>query len=305
VRRALGLGLAALALLGGAAFLLREREPGPTGRWLEAAGLRPRFEVVASVRIRYVEAGSGPAVVLLHGFASSIYTWKDVLPAFARKRRVVALDFPGFGGSEAPADLSFALLPQVAIGLVDRLGIDRASLVGNSMGGAVAVVLAARRPERMSKLVLIDAAAYMEPGEQPWPVRLTRSRAAATLSEWLPLRRRLVRTGLRQVFRDPALVTPERVDEYLGPLLRPGALASIRSLMSSPPPSPPLAELVRRVEAPTLIVWGKQDRWIPVEHAARFAAAIPGSRMVVLEECGHLPQEERPGDVVRILEGFL
>jgi pimeloyl-ACP methyl ester carboxylesterase len=302
-RAARRLALAALALLGVAALLLREPEPGPTGRWLESAGLAPRLEVVEGVRVRYVEAGSGPAVLLLHGFASSIYTWKDVVPALARERRVVALDFPGFGGSETPPDLSFAVLPRVATGLLDRLGIARASLVGNSMGGAVGVVVAARRPERMEKLVLIDAAGYnTEPSDQPWIVRLVRSRAAAALLEKLPVRRR---PGLRQVFQDPAYVTPERIDEYVTPLLRPGSLASIRSLMVSPPPSPSVAELAPRVEAPTLIVWGRHDRWIPLAHAARFAAAIPGSRTVVLDDCGHLPQEERPGEVVRLLEEFL
>ena len=306
MKRRLRLGLTVLALLALAALLLREPAPGPTGKWLEAAGLEPRFVIVEGVRIRYVEAGSGPAVVLMHGFASSIYTWKDILPPLARERRAVALDFPGFGGSEPPPDLSFELLPRVVLGLMNRLGIARASLVGNSMGGAVSVVLAARRPAQVDKLVLIDAAGYnTEPAEQPWIIRLARSRAAVVLMERLPVRRRLVGAGLRQVFHDPSWVTRERIDEYVAPLLQPGALVSIRSLMVSPPPSPPVAELAVRVEAPTLIVWGKQDRWIPVEHAGRFAAAIPGSRVVVLDDCGHLPQEERPAEVIRMLEGFL
>src|SRR6266704_6842883 len=110
--------------------------------WPKAAGLEPRFETLSGLRIRYVRAGDGPVVVLLHGFASSIFTWKDVLPGLARSRTVVALDFPGFGESEQPRDLDVGIYPGIVLGLMDRLGIVRATLVGNSMGGAVATVLA-------------------------------------------------------------------------------------------------------------------------------------------------------------------
>jgi pimeloyl-ACP methyl ester carboxylesterase len=115
----------------------------------------------------------------------------------------------------------------------------------------------------------------------------------------------MLRLGLRQVFYDPALVTGERFNEYLAPLLRPGAPASALSLLTSRALSPALvADLAPRVKAPTLVLWGREDAWIPVEQADRFVAAIPGARKVVFDGCGHLPQEERPADVLRWLQEF-
>ena len=128
-----------LALVGAlvGALAVYDRPPVAPGTWLAAAGLEARHETVDGHRLRYVRAGSGPAVVLVHGFGSSLYTWKDVIPALAASHDVVALDLPGFGQSDQPADLSFEDFPRAVLGLMDRLGIERRpSLVGNSMGGA-------------------------------------------------------------------------------------------------------------------------------------------------------------------------
>jgi pimeloyl-ACP methyl ester carboxylesterase len=306
VRRALiVIAVLTAALIG---LVLRgEAPPGPTGAWLRAAGLTPRYETVEGSRVRYLRTGGGPAVVLLHGFASSIYTWKDVLSALREGHDVVALDLPGFGGSDQPADLSFESYPHVVQALLDRLGIARADLVGNSMGGAVAVVLAATAPSRVGRLVLIDAAGFnLAERERPLLIRLAGSGPMGALLDHLPVRRLMVRAALRQVFHDTALVTRERVEEYAAPLLRPGSPAAIRSLLATLRLHPAaVAELAPRVRAPTLILWGRHDAWIPPRDADRFARAIPGSRAVVLEDCGHLPQEERPAEVARLLVEFL
>jgi pimeloyl-ACP methyl ester carboxylesterase len=306
VRRALiVIGLLTAALVG---LMLRgEAPPEPTGAWLGAAGLTPSYEMVEGSRVRYLRAGRGPAVVLLHGFASSLYTWKDVLPALREGHDVLALDLPGFGGSDQPADLSFESYPRVVWALLDRLGIARAHLVGNSMGGALAVVLAATAPSRVDRLVLIDAAGFnLAERERPFLIRLAGSGPMGALLDHLPVRRLLVRAALRQVFHDPALVTRERVEEYAAPLLRPGTPAAIRSLLATLRSHPAaVAELAPRVQAPTLILWGAHDAWIPPRDADRFARAISGSRTVILEDCGHLPQEERPAEVARLLVEFL
>lgn len=299
--------LLALFLIGLLALLLwPEAKAGPTGGWLRAAGLEARFETLSGLRVRYVRAGDGPAVVLLHGFASSIFTWKDVMPGLARSRTVVALDFPGFGESEQPPDLEFGIYPEVVLGLLDRLGVARATLAGNSMGGAVATALAARHPERVAALVLIDSAGFDHAeSERPLLLRLLTTQAGKALFERLPVRGRVLRLGLRQVFHDPTLVTEERFNEYLAPLLRPGATASLVSLLTSRGAAPGMvASLAPGVKAPTLVLWGRDDGWIPVAQADRVVAAIPGARKVVLEACGHVPQEERPQDVLRWLKEF-
>jgi pimeloyl-ACP methyl ester carboxylesterase len=298
-------GLLLLAAVAAAVFIARgEAPPRPPGEWWQRAGVEPRYEDLSGLRVRYVRRGRGPSLILLHGLGASIFTWADVIPVLARDHDVVAVDLPGFGGSDIPADLSSSVYPGTVLGLMDRLGISRATLVGNSLGGAVAIVLAARHPERVRRLVLIDSAGYnFEPSRRPLILRLIGTAPVSAALDALPIRRRVVRTALRQVFHDPARVTPERVEEYLAPLARPGTTEALRSLLA-PQSSFGLPGLVREVRVPTLIVWGRNDRWIPVADADRFAAAIPGARKVVLEECGHVPQEERPAEVVHLLEEF-
>jgi pimeloyl-ACP methyl ester carboxylesterase len=308
VRRTLGcLGVALLAVVGVlVAAWLYDRPPVRPGAWLQKAGLDARYETVDGRRLRYVRAGSGPAVVLVHGFGSSVYTWKDVVPGLARGHDVVALDLPGFGGSDQPSDLSFEDLPRAVIGLMDSLGIERAALVGNSMGGGTVALVAASHPERVTALVLVDASGFNRTArDRPAMLRFATSSAGSLLA-WLPGERLIVRLALRQVFADRSLVTDERVSEYLAAAKRPGTLASIRSLSESFRARPDLViDALPRIRAPTLVLWGRDDRWIPLAHADRFVAAIPGARKVVIEGCGHMPQEEKPDEVRGRLLEFL
>ena len=302
-RRAAGLLLLAAAMA--AVFVARgEAPPHPPGQWWQRAGVEPRYEDLTGLRVRFVRRGHGPAVVLVHGLASSMYTWADVIPALAKEHDVVAVDLPGFGGSDIPDDLSPSVYPDTVLALMDRLGISRATLIGNSLGGAVAVVLAARHPERVRRLVLIDSAGFnLDPSRRPLILRLLGFGPVAAALDALPVRRRVVTAALRQVFYDRAHVTPEKVEEYLAPLARPGATEAIRSLLARQAAFG-LPALVREVRVPTMIVWGRNDRWIPAADADRFASAIPAARKVVLEECGHVPQEERPAELVHLLEEF-
>lgn len=273
---------------------------------MAAARVEARFETIEGLRVRYVRAGSGAAVVLLHGLASSIYSWKDVLPALARDHDVIALDLPGFGGSDQPADLDAAVYPRIVLGLMDRLGVARASLVGHSLGGAVAVTVAGETRQRVERLALLDAAGFnLAPADRPTLLRLAAAVPAGVL-ERLPTRPLLLRIGLRQVFHDPAFVTPERFDEYLAPLQRPGAMTAIRSLLvSSFASAADFAKQAAEIRVPTLVVWGADDAWVAPSHADLFAAAIPGARKVMLPDCGHMPQEEKPADVIALLWDFL
>ncbi len=191
---------------------------------------------------------------------------------------------------------------------MDRLGIERAALVGNSMGGATAAIVAATAPERVSRLVLIDAAGFnLEPEARPAMVRVTTSWAAPVLG-LLPGKRLIVERSLREVFHDDALVTTERVSEYLAPVAAAGqlrgdalarALARRRLARAWPRRS-------AAVQAPTLVIWGDDDRWIPLADADRFVAAHRGARARrCIPACGHMPQEEKPAEVARLLLEFL
>jgi pimeloyl-ACP methyl ester carboxylesterase len=225
-----------------------------------------------------------------------------VLPALAARHDVVAVDLPGFGDSAVPERFNSEQAVRTVVVLMDRLGITRASLVGNSMGGAIAVVIAARTPERVDRLVLVDAAGYnFKPADRPWILRLVAA-VPAGVAEALPLRR-VVTLALRQVFHDRSLVTAERVAEYVAPLRRPGAVAVVRQILLSED-AMGFPEVVRGVHAPTLVVWGRYDAWVDPRDAERFAADIRGAR-VVLVESGHMPQEERPAETAALISDFL
>jgi pimeloyl-ACP methyl ester carboxylesterase len=297
---------AAVLVALGFAAVRYDRPPATPGAWLAESGLEARFLTAGGHRLRYVRAGSGPTVVLIHGFASSLYTWKDVIGLLTPERDVLALDLPGFGGSERPADLSFRELPEAVLGLMDELGIARAALVGNSMGGAVAAMIAADQPSRVTALVLIDAAGFnLGPGEAPPMVRLAMSPVGSLMTR-LPFKRVAVELSLREVFHDDGHVTDERVAEYVHGLQLPGAFASVRSVrLSLAERGMIVQEGLPRIQAPTLVVWGREDRWIPLAHADLFVGAIAGARKVVFDDCGHMPQAERPQELVRRLKEFL
>jgi len=306
VRRTAGITTVALLVVLAVWIAIGERPAGDTGRWLRELGLSPRVANVNGVGVRYVRSGQGPPLVLVHGLAASVYSWSEVLAELAKRHDVVAVDLPGFGGSEMPPDLTFAAYPPTVLGLMDQLGLARASLVGNSMGGAAAAAIAADHPDRVERLVLIDSAGLnLAPKDRPAVLRLVGALPGAVL-ERLPVRRALTRLALPQVFFDPRLVTEERFEEYLAPLLRRGAVVSLSSLLSTPhADAAQFQALLRRIRAPTLILWGREDRWIPVAQADRFAAAIPNARLTILAGCGHLPQEERPLETAALVASFL
>lgn len=293
-----------LAACGVAAGVWCARPPGPTGAWMARAGVAPRQIDAAGWRVRYVRSGTGRPLVLLHGFASSIFTWSETLPALAARHDVVALDFPGFGGTQTRPTLTADDLARVVPAVADGLGLGAYDLVGHSLGGAVAAVTAAEQPARVRRLVLVDAAGFnLAPSDRPAVVRAI-ALVPPAVFELLPLARPATTLGLRQVFHDGRLVTVERVNEYLAPMRRPGTAAALRSLMGSRAGLDVPAQLAR-IRQPTLVIWGRDDGWIDVSHAARFLAAIPGSRVEILDACGHMPQEERPADFARITLAFL
>jgi len=293
-----------ILVLGAVLFLLPAEKPGLTGQWMSRAGLEPHLLKVGRFEVRYVRKGEGPTVILIHGLASSLYSWAEVIGPLSQSFDVVALDLPGFGASSQPEDLSFADYGPTLLGLMKALEIEKASLVGNSMGGAVAIQMAARHPEKVDRLVVVDSAGFrLRQGERPFLVRLLSSRLMGEVADRLPVRRMLSRMTLDRLIHDKSRLTEERINEYAAPFMRPGAVASARSLLLSRV-DPDFAQGIRSIKAPTLVLWGRFDPWLPEADADRFVAEIEGARKVVLE-AGHMPQEEQPAEVARLVGDFL
>jgi len=248
------------------------------------------FLDVDGVRIRYVDSGgSGPAVVMLHGFASSLETWDAVVPSLVPAFRVVALDLKGFGWSARPdGDYSPQAEAALVLGLMDRLGIDRAAVVAHSWGSSVALAMADAAPERVTRLALYDAWVY----EEQLSTFFVWARVAG-LGEamfWLWYAER-ADDRMASAFYDSSYVTEDLVEAVERSLDKPGAVAAALAAVRGQR----FDELEPRYAAvgqPTLLLWGREDRVTPLSVGERLARQVPHARLVVYPRCGHFPMIE-------------
>ena len=268
-----------------------------------------RFVDLDGVRVHYQEAGnkSNPALLLIHGFASSTLVWNKVFLGLAQAGfRVIAVDLVGFGYSGKPRNGEYTIAAQsnLLIKLLERLGIQRATFVGSSYGGAIAATCALDHPQRVEKLVLVGAVT----NNQPLRLNLMRLFGSPVLGDVVsPLligSRRLLRRRMKRVYDRHALAVDERhVDARHVPLRASGTQrAIIRTVRAWD------AERISRdahlIRQPTLLLWGDNDSEIPLADGERLHEQVAGSRFVVFLECGHQPHEEYPEAFTNVVVDF-
>jgi pimeloyl-ACP methyl ester carboxylesterase len=263
------------------------------------------FLPVAGLRLHLRDTGprDAPAVILLHGFGSSLQTWDDWANTLQARFRVVRFDLPGFGltGPDPSGDYSDARTMQVLLAVMDRLGIARAALIGNSLGGKIAWNFAAAHPDRVSRLVLISPDGFASPGfDYGKPARVPAMLRA--LPYVLPSS--MLRMSLTPAFGDPAKFSPALVKRYRDMLLAPGVRTAMLARMGQVRLEPP-EPILRRIQAPTLLLWGERDAMIPFSNAADYSSEMPHCRLIALPGIGHVPQEEAPAQSLVPVEAFL
>jgi pimeloyl-ACP methyl ester carboxylesterase len=245
-------------------------------------------------------------IVLLHGTSSSLHTWEGWAAALRGQRRVISVDLPGFGltGPNASGDYRSGSYARFVLALMDALQVRRFVVGGNSMGGEIAWHTAALAPDRVERLILVDAAGYaFQPESVPIGFRIARTPGLNKLMEWL-LPREFVIASVRNVFGDPSRVTPALVDRYFELTLREGNRHALAQRFQQMAPGEDAARIAT-LKLPTLILWGGRDRLIPPENARRFQADIAGSTLVMFDELGHVPQEEDAARTVVPMKAFL
>lgn len=304
-------------------MLLRMRRRLPLlAAWLlpllGCASVRPFSEVRSTVpedrflrlgdQLVHVEqAGQGEPVILLHGFGASTYSWRQVMPALAAAAfRVIAIDLNGFGYTQRPRSFeSYTREGQAALVLrvMDALGIRSAHLMGHSYGGGLSLFLAATRPERVGSLVLVDSSAPTYANDRRSLAASVKPLAGLFLRSYV-LRPRNVRRALLRSIHDDSLVTPELVREYYERLRIEGVVEAFHGLTA---PAPTKSEPVKleEIRVPALVVWGAEDRLISAAAGRRAAERMPDAEFVALEGVGHMPMEEKPDELVRIVLPFL
>jgi pimeloyl-ACP methyl ester carboxylesterase len=265
----------------------------------------------------YVEAHGldpGPDVdtfVLVHGYGGSSFSWRYWLPGLSRRGHVVLVDLKGFGAAPKPDDGRYG--PDHQAELVYRLIVQRdlrrITMVGHSLGGGVALLAALRlqseSPSRLVRLVVVAGAAYRQ--KLPPFVTLAHFPRLSRLLMRLLGPRRIVRRVLRSIMYDPARVSVAQVEGYAPPLGEKGATAALiqAALQIVPDDLDYVVTRYRTLTIPTLLLWGRQDRVVPLAVAERLARDLPDATLVVLESCGHLPAEELPDESVAVLHAFL
>ena len=257
--------------------------------------------------IHYQERGSGETIILMHGIFSALQTWDGWAEELAKTHRVIALDMPGFGLTGAPEDLdSFteADVLKTFEGFVNHLGVDHVSLAGNSLGGFLAAYYASEHPGRVKRLILLDPFGY--PQDTPFLLSVGTFPPFAMVGNYVQPAW-AVTIGVAWVYGDSDRITPESYRRYVHMNQRPGAkplymktleLIEARADNQTPP-------AFDRITAETLLMWGEEDTWVPLELADKWRKDLPHAGLVVYPTVGHIPMEEMPEDTVRDASMFL
>ncbi|MCU0496346.1 MAG: alpha/beta hydrolase [Anaerolineae bacterium] len=281
----------------------------PDGQFIEVNGLS----------IYYLERGEvdDPAILLLHGFGGSTFTWRDNMDALAEAGyRVIAFDRPPYGLSDKSTEIDYtnATYVDLTAGVMDALAIESAVLIGHSAGGGVIGQFAAAYPERVDGLVFVAGAVAIEgenwmdepESEQQGSEQSSPMGGLADLASGLdpdsPLARAAVRTLitperftdiLQSAYYNPEIVTPEVAAGYQRPLQMIGWEGAFLKLFTAPRLPEPLSLETLAWEIPTLLIWGREDTWVPVRAGERLSEVIPDAQLMIYDQTGHMPMEEQ------------
>ncbi len=271
-----------------------------------------RWVSVAGHPVNTIELGAGDVILFVHGLSGSWPNWLEQLVPFSATNRVVAVDLPGFGHSPGHAgEISMEGYAELLDGLLAELGAERATLVGNSMGGLIAAELAASHPERVEHLVLVSPAGMstfrnrLTSRAMPFVRRLNRVLAlgaawTAANSDAITRRPRLRTLALNGVMRHPGDLSAQLAAEQVRGAGTEGFLGALEAILEYD-----VSDRLALISCPSLIVWGTDDRLISVEDAERFAAGIKGSRKVIYPDTGHMAMLERPAEFNALLRELL
>lgn len=273
-----------------------------------------KFVRVNGLDVHYKEMGRGKQVfILLHGFGASVYSWREVMLPFSRLGRVIAFDRPAFGLTSRPLAGSWTgespyspeAQTKLVIGLMDALGVEQAWLVGNSAGGTVSVATALVFPQRVKGLILVDAAIYAGGGSPDWVRPLFNTPQLDHLGPLLA--RQLQARGddfIRSAWHNPQNVTPEILAGYRKPLQANHWDVALWELTKASH-SLGLDKRLSELKMPVLVLTGDDDRIVPTEQSLRLGREIPGAKLVVIQNSGHLSHEEKPVEFMQAVQDFL
>jgi pimeloyl-ACP methyl ester carboxylesterase len=280
---------------------LAQRHALPASRWVR----------VLDAMVHYTDEGpaDGETLVLIHGFGASLHTWQGIVPALAQRYRVLRLDLAPFGLTGPLRDargrietMDVHRYRDFIDAFLAAVNVRRASIIGNSLGGLIAWDLAVRRPDAVDKLVLIDAAGF--PMRLPIYIDLFRHAPVRWSAPWM-LPEFIIRAATRDVYGDASRVPESTFRRYVDFFYAEGSREAVGKMVPRLDFAQLDTHLLGSVRAPTLVLWGERDRWIPPAHAQAFTERIPGAQLRRYAGLGHVPMEEDPQRVAADLLPFL
>ena len=260
------------------------------------------------MQVHYRDEGRGFPIVLIHGTGSSLHTWNDWTKQLTKTNRVIRMDLPAFGltGPNKNADYSIKNYTNFIHHFLDKINVDKFHLAGNSLGGNIAWNYAAEYPKRVEKLVLVDASGL--PTNKPQPAIFKMAKTPILNSLFLFVTPKVfIKKNMEEVYADNAKITDKLITRYHKMSLRTGNRQAFidRAKIDFKLGANSNLEKIKSIKIPTLLIWGAKDNWIPLDNGKRMDSLLPNSKLVVLENSGHVPMEENPEESLAVLKDFL
>ena len=277
---------------------------------VEAVKYQPVGTGDDAVKLAIQESGRGKPIVLLHGLGASSYTWQKIAPELAKTNRVIAIDLKGFGQSDKPLDNRYSIFDQAKLveDFLSRSKLRGVTLVGHSYGGGVALAVAVNQMDagnrQIEKLVLIDSIAYRQP--LPFFFQVLRTPIIGELGMSLVPPEVQMTRALSIAYHRDDKVTEETVNHYASALRSEGGRHALFNTINSldPDEAEEFSRRYRSLTTPALLLWCEYDKIVPLKFGKRLAGDLPDSRIEVIEDCGHIPQEEKPDETLRLIQSF-
>ena len=274
----------------------------------EFANEHSQFIEIDEMNVHYRDEGEGFPIVLIHGTAASLHTWDDWTDELKRTNRVIRMDLPAFGitGSNKNADYSLQAYTDFLNSFIEKLKLKKIHLAGNSLAGNIAWNYAADYPQKVEKLILVDASGLPTNKQPPSIFKMAKTPLLKTLFLYVTPKM-LIKKNIKEVYADDSKITDELVDRYHKMALRVGNRKAFidRAKTDFGLDSTVNINKLKTIMTPTLLIWGALDLWIPLDNGIRMDRILVNSSLKVLENSGHVPMEENPEESLKLMTDFL
>ena len=262
-----------------------------------------QFMTLNGMKIHYRDEGGGTPIVLIHGTGASLHTWNDWTKDLVKDYRVIRLDLPAYGltGQDPQNRYSSKDYVDLLDAFLTELKVDQFHLVGNSLGGLISWLYASYHPEKVEKLVLLDPSGFPFKNT-PMVIKMAKTPVLNNFIRYVTPRS-FIEKNIQEVYYDPTLIKASTLDRYYDLTLYEGNRDAFidRAFIERED----YRDRLSLIKAPTLILWGENDAWIPVSDAPKFKAAIENAQVVIMPETGHVPMEEKPKESLAVVADFL